>query len=269
MTKQSKNIAGKPKKATEKKRLGGRTKKAKNAIAVLEKSAKDFETEVLDPKSYAHNSVFRQCDHKMLTEIVRMCHLLYPSNQIAKYIWDNNEDIRERYNEIDNAKKDKDGVPDSLSRAVRRFREKTVSVRVRFPEFPIDVYLSRHINPLLDGLRELQVLIALQKERISDGHGTEKRVGLNNKQVSEDIVILRQLILDFVKTCQYFGVEPWTSYKNFGDTGNYDELRKSDEYVKLSAQLERFGDEDIQKFVLERETKTYSLRRPAPRQADD
>ena len=218
-----------------------------------------FDKEILNPESYVAHSIFRQCDSVMLAEIVRMCHLMYSSREIAKYIYENNLEIKARYDEMQTESRFSDGTPQALAKAVRGFREKTMAIKSRFPQFPVDIYLNRVITPMIDGLREIQVLIALQKERISDGHGTEKRIGINNKQVSNDIMVLRQLIIDYVRLCEIFGIEPKTEYQTPAE--NYDEIRNSEEYCKLSEELAKLGDEEVQKMVLEKMTKTYSLRR--------
>lgn len=242
----------------------GSKQKIENFVKELEDSVKDFDKELLNPESHASHSVFRQCSSQMLAEIVRMCTYCYPSTKIAKYIYDNNEEVRKRYTNVAKHSRLKDGTPETLARSVRLFREKFMGVEQRFPEFNIDLYLQRNVRPVIDTIHEMQVLIALQKERISDAHALEKKTGVNSIQVTRDIVALRQIILDYVRLHQFLGIELYTQYKNhdYNKSEKFEEIRKSEHYKDLTRRLDEISkDPEVQALIIEKATNTYSLRR--------
>lgn len=242
-------------------------KKTETLVRELEATVKDFDKEVLNPETHAHNSIFRQCSSGMLLQIARMCMNMEVSGKIAKYIYQNNPKVRKRYKDSPGIKRDKDGIPLALATAVRKFRVRVLTPLHRLPQFNVEAHIKSKVDVNIDALREIQVMIAFQKERISNAHGLEIKTGLHDPMITKEVIVLRQLVLDHVRVCQILGIEPYTAYKREEIEKEYyrninREIENSEHYLQLSKRLDEISkDPEIQRWILAKAMKTYPLDR--------
>ena len=242
-------------------------KKTDTLVRELEATVKDFDKEILDPETHAHNSIFRQCSSSMLLQIARMCMNMETSGKIAKHIYQNNPKVRKRYKDSPGIKRDKEGIPLALATAVRKFRVRVLTPLHRLPQFNVEAYIKSKVDVNIDALREIQIMIAFQKERISNAHGIEVKTGLHDPMITKEVIVLRQLVMDHLLVCQLLGIEPYTAYKREEIEKEYyrninREIENSERYLDLSKRLDEMSkDPEIKRLLLAKATKTYPLER--------
>lgn len=201
----------------------------------LENNTVCLDRNFYDPAFYSSRSIFRLCSQGILREMIKMMYDNIPSRVIATYLYQNVPQIRERYKKQPAAKSDIDGIPTTIARSVRLLRHKVLAFDERYPTFAIDVVLKKELLKL-DVVKEILELYCLQKQRIDSGHELECNLGMMSHQVSQDIVILRQLLLDYVKICQALGIELPTSFQTMEGYSSEDHHKTSAEVVeKLDA----------------------------------
>lgn len=178
----------------------------------LDKPLEYFDEDILEPTQHAHNSVFRLCTRITIMQAIRMLKDQSSSSEVARYLYKTHKSIRERYKGISDKNRDKHGIPKTLARSVRLFREKALTLQQRFPDIPSEQLIG-YMEAKIDPIREIVILIALQKERISRSHEKERKVGVNDIYIKNELVLLHSLVKTYIMLCKHLGVEIPTNYE--------------------------------------------------------